>query len=222
MDRNCICITVGDHCEYPPPTTITTKDAMLTTFTKNSISFPLMNPKSHGYVSVVILKKDLLKIETNFYTTAPFICLYTTQAACTRINKRLADLFPSMVFNTKSKDEGVKRIFIFLTYNTEVFVQFLTANFNKTTHLTAQEASNLLKVSKLLTRQTIQDVEQKLVEIINPSEKLIYMPAKNLVQSNRSTSSFVVFFRDRKMTKKSFEIQLNSLKSWKEMLTLSP
>eukprot|EP00092_Neocalanus_flemingeri_P040215 GFUD01043803.1.p1 GENE.GFUD01043803.1~~GFUD01043803.1.p1 ORF type:complete len:348 (-),score=98.72 GFUD01043803.1:89-1069(-) len=189
-----------------------------TSFTTSSISIKLWNPKTQDKVDIVILKKDLFKLETNFHTTAPFICLYLTQPACARINKKFID-FPELIFNTRSKEEDVKRIFIFLTYNKEDLVNLLSTHFKKTTHLTAQRASNLLKISKLKTRQTIQDVEQKLVEIIDPINKSVYMPSKNFVCSSRSTSSYVILFRDQKMRKKTFEAQLESLKSLTDLTT---
>ena len=169
-------------------------------------------PVLDGAVTITILMKEISKVEIDFSSTSPYMCLTLNKSACTRVRRKLG-MNSKFQFNSASKKEEEREIFISIGFLNIILFNFLTSSMtgieNKSV-LTHEESK--MKMSRLSVQNSIHDIENDMLRL---SKNTCWEEQLKRKFNYRKWSSYVLMLND--YTKEKFVTSVDSIKDMDEM-----
>ena len=195
--------------------------------TQNSIVFKIPGLASSKPVPIVILSKDLIRVEGYFTTGISLINLVVSGHVCKRISQRLGmSDHKNYNFNSKSSKEEERRILLFAKQAHFCHVNRLKLNFHdKLKTLSKYEFLNICNLAKVEVEELPDETKATILEE-DPNDTLkgtskVYLGetiSSHPFHEQQLSRSFHVLFQERGFHKEQFEHFIENVQTMQELL----
>ena len=176
------------------------------------ISFKV--PILDGGVTIIIFMKEISKVEIDFSSSTPYMCLTLNKSACASVRRKLGmNKKSKFKFNSASKKEEERKIFISIGFLDIELINFMRISMAaiEIRSVPVHEVSKM-KFSRLSVQNSIHNIENDMLRL---SKDTCWEEQLKNKFNYRKWSSYVLMFNN--YTKEKFVTSVDSIKDMDEM-----